>query len=231
MKRALFVFAILAVLFPFAAVQAQGNRAVSETNGEGLLQYVEGGAVSASANINLPIADLFGLTVGARLGEDDDTDSYGYFAGLFTRDPTFGYVGAVVGYDNLNASNGPDADLTTWQVRGALYLSHADVFASWSHLDVDPGRLRNDDLGSVGLAWYMQPDVRLFAALGLDDAQDTYTAGFEVQPEVFNRRASLRFGYTDGKNSESIISAAFRYFFAEPKSLEKRLREDVFQDQ
>jgi hypothetical protein len=223
---------VVALLFALgllpAAAHAQGNRAVSETNGEGAFRYTEGGLVDASANINLPIGDVFGLTLGVTLVEDDDIDGYGYFAGLFARDFQIGHVGVVGSFEELDVSRSEDVELTTWEVRGAVYLGNADVFASWADLDVDPGRLREDSIGSLGLAWYVEPDVRLSGALGFDDAKDTYTIGLEVQPEVFDQRASLRVDYSDGDEIDGTVSAAFRYFFAAPKALQTRMREDVF---
>lgn len=227
MKRVVaFLFALS--LFPLMHAHAQGNRAVSETNGEGAFRYTEGGTIDASANINMPIGDLLGLTLGVALVEDDDSDGYGYFAGLFARDYAIGHVGVVGSFLELDVSDERDVELTTWEVRGALYLGNVDAFASWAHADIDPGRLRDDSFGSVGLAWYVEPDVRVFGALGLDDAKDTYTVGLEVQPAIFDQRASLSVDYTDGDNISSTVSAAFRYFFATPKALRTRLREDVF---
>lgn len=225
MKRAV---AFLLAALVGSAVHAQGNRALSETNGEGALRYTEGGLVEASANLNLPIGDLLGLTVGVTLVEDDDVDGYGYFAGLFARDVTIGHVGVVGSFQELDVDGGRDRDLTVWEVRGAAYLGNADVFASWARLDIDPGRLRDDRIGSAGVAWYLEPDIRLFGALGFDDAKDTYTVGLEVQPDVFGQRASLRFDYSDGDRISGTVSAAFRYFFATPKALQDRFREDIF---
>lgn len=210
-----------------SAAYAQGNRAVSETNGEGAVRYTEGGLIEASGNLNLPIADLLGLTLGASLIEDDDHDGHGFFAGLFARDFMIGHVGVVASLDELDGPGGRDVELTTWEALAAIYLGNADVFASWAHLDIDPGRLRDDSLGSIGAAWYVQPDIRLFGALGFDDANDTYNFGFEVQPSVFGQRASLRFDYTDGDAIDGTVTAAFRYFFAQPKTLQTRMREDV----
>ncbi|BAU50196.1 hypothetical protein SVA_3660 [Sulfurifustis variabilis] len=227
MKRAVASLFALCLLPAVSTALAQGNRAVSETNGEGAFRYTEGGTIDAAANINLPIGDLLGAVLGVSLVEDDDTDGYGYFAGLFARDFQIGHVGVVGSFEELDVDD-RDVELTTWEVRGAVYLGNADVFASWAHLDVDPGRLREDSIGSAGAAWYVQPDVRLFGALGFDDANDTYTVGLEVQPDVFDQRASLRFDYTDGDETDGTVSAAFRYFFATPKTLQTRMREDVF---
>jgi hypothetical protein len=224
MKRAV---ALLFVVSLLPVAHAQGNRAVSETNGEGTLRYTEGGRIEASANLNLPVADLLGLTLGASLIEDDDNDGHGFFAGLFARDFTIGHVGVVASRDELDGPRGRDVELTIWEARAAIYLGNADVFASWADVDVDPGRLRNDSLGSIGAAWYVQPDIRLFGALGFDDANDTYRVGFEVQPAVFDQRASLRFEYADGDAIDGTVTAAFRYFFAPARTLQTRLREDV----
>lgn len=224
-----YIVAALLCTYAFAS-HADGNAAVAGSNGNAGAGYVEGGTVHGSVGANIPVADMFGIALSARIADYDGGDAVGGSVGFFARDMKVGYAGVVGSLDERG--EGGDPRTRGLEARGVLYLDMLDVFASWARYrtryDSSVGRRDRFTPGWLGLGFFAMPDARLSFSVGFDDADDLYDFSIVVQPDFLYRESSIAIGLTDGDNAPSTVSASFHYYFGAPRSLRERYREDTF---
>ncbi len=142
-------------------------------------------------------------------------------AGLFLRDPTIGKVGISYGAGRARSgcsatflATGTDTlDTKNYTANAEYYFSKVTIALARTRTHLESaGDLNSDTLTA---SWYSTNNVRVaLSAYGLD-FKNTYSLGFEYQPEFLENSTSLLFGYTTRHQTIEThsIMVGFGYYF------------------
>lgn len=215
MKTSLWVLLTLSLLVPSQALAD----AVSQVNGkaEGIVASVDGdSAFVALGSATVPLHPQLGTQVDAAFGKLDSENLLGVGLHLFTRDPQFYLLGAVISYTENN-----DFDMYRYGVEGEYYYGPYTVSAVFGQQN---GDVDSNGFGAVDFSWYPNDEFMVQAGVSFADSDDTkgHIGGeFLVRPNIA-AFADIGFGVEDYEHAIGGI----RYYFGVEKSLQQKHRED-----
>jgi len=220
-------------------------------------QEVDGYFLSGTLDgeVTFPLGPYLGAFVGAAfdksVGEQYDGDlefddeSLGGRLGVFYRDPAIGRV--LFGYEleetesSITWYGGSPYD-STEDVTSESYLALVEGYAGPVTLRLQNTRIfyefddrfsfDEDDYVDAAMAavdWYVTPNVRLGVQIGLEDAEDSYSADIEFQPSFMGNVAGFSIGYfrADDSEDDSVtngVSLAVHIYFDRRFDLKTRDR-------
>ncbi|MDX1709712.1 MAG: hypothetical protein R3316_01080 [Rhodovibrionaceae bacterium] len=210
------------------------DRAVSQLNGavdlrggffESDNQDLDGGAGFVSGKFAVPLTDDFGFQGEAALGTIDGETAGGFGGHLFWRDPNQALIGIIAHYAAVD-----EAEAFRFGVEGEAYIDQITLSATAGLQEGEDG-VPDGGFGSVRLGFYPQENLLLHGGGAIADDDLRGFAGFEYQIDQHLGSIELNgvsvFGeVTAGDNDLVAGFLGLRYYFAEPKSLIRRHRED-----
>ncbi|HKI50460.1 MAG TPA: hypothetical protein VJ995_00150 [Geothermobacteraceae bacterium] len=214
-RNLLFVCLLILLLTP-SLVLAE---AVSQVNGkaEGVVASLDGdSAFVALGSASVPIHPQLGAQVDTAFGKLDSENLFGFGLHLFTRDPQFYLLGAIVSY-----TENDDFDMYRYGVEGEYYYGPYTVSAI---LGLQNGDVDSNGFGAVDFNWYPNDEFMVQAGVSFADSDDTkgHIGGeFLVRPNVA-AFADLAIGVEDYEHA----LAGIRYYFGDAKPLLQKHRED-----
>lgn len=213
--RYLAIGLLLTVLIPALAAA----NSVSQVNGkaEGVVASIDGdSAFMALGSASVPIHPQLGGQVDTAFGKLDSENLFGVGLHLFTRDPQFYLLGAVISYTENN-----DSDMYRYGVEGEYYYGPYTVSAVFGQQN---GDVDSNGFGAVDFNWYPNDEFMVQAGVSFADSDDRkgHIGGeFLVRPNIA-AFADIGFGVEDYEHAIGGI----RYYFGNDKSLQQKHRED-----
>jgi len=213
--RYLAIGLLLTLLIPALAAA----NSVSQVNGkaEGVVASIDGdSAFMALGSASVPIHPQLGGQVDTAFGKLDSENLFGVGLHLFTRDPQFYLLGAVISYTENN-----DSDMYRYGVEGEYYYGPYTVSAVFGQQN---GDVDSNGFGAVDFNWYPNDEFMVQAGVSFADSDDRkgHIGGeFLVRPNIA-AFADIGFGVEDYEHAIGGI----RYYFGNDKSLQQKHRED-----
>lgn len=214
-RNLLFVCLLILMLIPSLALAD----AVSQVNGkaEGVVASLDGdSAFVVLGSASVPIHPQLGAQVDTAFGKLDSENLFGFGLHLFTRDPQFYLLGAIVSY-----TENDDFDMYRYGVEGEYYYGPYTVSAI---LGLQNGNVDSNGFGVVDFSWYPNNEFMVQAGVSFADSDDTkgHIGGeFLVRPNIA-AFADIGFGVEDYEHA----LAGVRYYFGYAKPLLQKHRED-----
>jgi hypothetical protein len=215
MKTSLWILLTLSLLVPSQALAD----AVSQVNGkaEGIVASVDGdSAFVALGSTTVPLHPQLGAQVDAAFGKLDSENLLGVGLHLFTRDPQFYLLGAIVSYTENN-----DRDMYRYGVEGDYYYGPYTFSAIFGQQN---GDVDSNGFGAVDFNWYPNDEFMVQAGVSVADSDDRkgHIGGeYMFQPNLAGF-ADLAIGNQDYEHA----LAGVRYYFGAMKPLQQKHRED-----
>ncbi len=206
---------------PLPAVSAPNARVDLSGGLESTGPDSERSAGFATGSVTVPVGTIFGAQGDALYGLIDGQPAYVLGGQGFWRDPSQGLIGVFGDYVHSHLFNSHQG---IFGAEGELYQGH---FTLEGIAGYEAGRPLHGGLGRVDLSWYPTDDFKLSAGAQRQAQLTTGIVGAEYQLG-FESLSGLSLFAEAGVSGSGLDHLTFglRYYFAAPKTLIRRHRED-----
>ena len=188
--------------------------------------------------LTFPLGQYFGASASGGYNRTEISESSlscdfsgtAFGADLFARAPEIGRIGAGYGRgsadfctsgDTLGSSSG-SIDTDTVSLNAEYYFEHFTVGVTRSRTEYDQGPPTTDRATADG-SWYPTANARLSLFVAGLDAEDTYGARMEFQPQALGNSTSISASYASTDGSDS-VTLGVTFFFDQRVNIKFRDR-------